>query len=91
MLINVLALASVLLAVACVVIAALTPVSRRKGQLRLAGSISIGILFLLSSALSHALIKQKVFGAVAGAFLIWVGWRKYRLDPQGRTPSAKIL
>jgi hypothetical protein len=73
-------------AVASLVTAALTPISRANGQMRLAGSLFIGIAFALG-ALTQSMHTGKslpgVVGLVAGAFLMCVGIRKYRRDPEG--------
>ena len=82
------------LAVVSVMIAAVTPRSRTKGRLRLAGSLLIGTAFVVGS-LCQALIEAKLWlglvGVSAGLFLGWVGMRKYRRDPEGRTRASKIL
>jgi ABC-type xylose transport system permease subunit len=94
MFVRILPLGLVVIAVACVLIAALTPVSRQKGRIRLAGSLCIGAAFLIGSV-SQILTKGKsipaLIGALCGVFLVWVGLRKYRRDPEGRSPSAQIL
>jgi hypothetical protein len=94
MLVKLLVLVFVIFAVGCVVIAALTPVSRAKGRIRLAASLFIGIAFplgALSQAIGEGKLLPSVVGFVAGVFLVWIGLRKYRRDPEGRTPSAQIL
>lgn len=82
------------LAVVSVMIAAVTPTSRTKGRLRLAGSLLIGTAFVVGS-LCQALIEAKLWlglvGVSAGLFLGWVGMRKYRRDPEGRTRASQIL
>src|SRR3569833_3271171 len=81
-------------AVCCVIAASLIPVSRAKGRRRLAGSLFIGTAFLLGGLL-QAVEQRSVFlvvvGLIGGAVLVWIGLRKYRRDPEGRTPSARIL
>jgi threonine/homoserine/homoserine lactone efflux protein len=92
--INLLVLVFTLIAVGCVVIAALAPVSRAKGRMRLAGSLSIGIaipLGGLSQAIREGKLLPSIVGLLGGVFLVWVGLRKYQRDPEGRTPSAQIL
>jgi hypothetical protein len=94
MFIKLLVLVLVLFAVGCVVIAALTPVSRAKGRIRLSASLFIGIaipLGALSQAIAEGKLLLGVAGLVGGVFLVWIGLRKYRRDPEGRTPSAQIL
>lgn len=94
MLIDVLALVFFVFAVGCVVIAALTPVSLTKGRIRLSGSLFAGIavpLSVLSQAIREGKLLLSVVGLLGGVVLVWVGLRKYRRDPEGRTPSAQIL
>ena len=85
MFVRILPLGLGVLAVACILIAALTPVSRQKGRIRLAGSICIGVAFLIGSV-SQILKKGKsipaLFGTLSGVFLVWVGLRKYRRGPE---------
>lgn len=87
-------LSLVLLAVLCVIIAALTPVSRLKGQLRLLGSLLAGAAFCTGSVVQVAQDHRQWPGlllSAMGGCLIWLGLRKYRRDPEGKTPSATIL
>jgi len=86
-----------ILAIAAVfitLIALAVPVSRAKGRMRLMGSCLIGTAFLLAS-LTEMIYERafwpKVIVALAGIFLIWVGFRKYQRDPDGKTPAAKML
>ena len=84
----------VLLAVLCVILAALLPVSRAKGWTRLLGSMFVGAgvgTALLSQPTSDNRVWPRVFGIVAGPLLMWAGLRKHRRDPEGRTPAASIL
>jgi len=78
-------------AVCCVMIAALTPVSRAKALRRLAGSLFIGTAFPLG-ALSQAVEQRTpipaVVGMIGGAFLVWIGFRKYRRDPRRANASC---
>jgi hypothetical protein len=67
-----LVLVFVVFAVACVVIAALTPVSRATGRMLLARSLSIGIAFPLVT-LSKAIGEGKLLPGLGGVFLVWVG------------------
>jgi hypothetical protein len=83
-----------LLAVLCVVIAALTPVSRFKGQVRLLGSLLAGVAFCTGSVVQIAQEHRQWPGlslSALGGCLIWFGLRKYSRDPEGKTPSASIL
>jgi hypothetical protein len=92
--VRILPLVSILLAVVCVLVQALMPVSRTKGNTRLAGSI------LLSAGLcAESLIQMtsqhgfwpKVILLPMGGVLSWLGVRKHSRDPEGRTPPAAIL
>jgi lipopolysaccharide export LptBFGC system permease protein LptF len=83
-----------LLALFCVLIAAVISVSKAKGQLRLMASILVAAGFILGSLLQMVSEKRLwpgSLGVVAGVFLAWIGLRKYRRDPDGRTPSRLIL
>jgi hypothetical protein len=75
-------------------IAALTPVSRAKGRTRLAASLLVGAEFILgalSQMAKEGHLWPGILGLAAGAFLSWIGLRKYLRDPEGITPSAKML
>jgi len=75
-------------------IAAITPISRLKGRLRLAGSCLAGSgIFIegLTPITRERLIFRSMLCLGAGVFLIWVGLRKYRRDPEGRTQPRQIL
>jgi hypothetical protein len=84
----------IILAVVSVAIAMLIPRSRAKGRMRLAGSLLLGLAFIVTFP---GLLQQTphswraIVVPVGGVFLIWVGVRKYRRDPEGRTPAARIL
>lgn len=68
--------------------------SRAKGRCRLAGSFLLGLAFISAfpSALRDAPhLWQALLLPLAGLILIWLGVRKYRRDPEGRTPPAEIL
>jgi len=83
-----------LLALVSVPIAAVMQPSRSKGQLRLLGSMSLAAGFVVGSILQMAAESREwpaSLGLAAGIFLAWVGLRKYRKDPDGRTPPADIL
>ena len=65
-----------------------------RGRIRLLGSI------LIALAMSLGGIEQTVttydfapivIGLLAGVVLAWVGVRKYRRDPEGRTRPAQML
>jgi hypothetical protein len=94
MLMNRIAAAVAVSAFCCGVIAALIPISRIKGQLRLAGSLLIGIAFCigaLSQGVAEHNLRLSVAGFLCGGFLVWLGLRKYRRDPEGRTRASQIL
>lgn len=94
MTLSVAAIAFATCAAGCVLIAALTRVSRAKGRIRLAGALLIGTAFpvaALSQAITVGKVLPGVIGVLGGLFLVWVGLRKYRRDPEGRTPLAQIL
>jgi hypothetical protein len=80
-------------AVASAVTTALTYFSCKASN-AVSGSLFIGIAFALG-ALTQSMHTGKslpgVVGLVAGAFLMWVGIRKYQRDPEGRTPPAQIV
>jgi hypothetical protein len=83
-----------ILTLACGVIGALTPVSRAKGRIRLAGSLIIGIaipLGAIAQAVQEGRLRLGVGGILGGTFLVFVGLRKYHRDPEGRTPPAQLL
>ena len=91
---NLLVVVLFLITVGCAVIAALTPVSRAKGYTRLAASLFCGpalMLHLLAQAFDEGEFLPGVIGLFVGVFLVWVGLRKHRRDPEGRTPPAQIL
>ena len=88
---SILPLCLIILAAVSVPIAALIPISNSKGRVRLAGSLLLGTGFILMGVV-HVIVNQRYWLLViGGGFLIWVGLRKYRRDPQGRTSSAAIL
>jgi hypothetical protein len=80
-------------AVLCVVVAALLPVSKAKGWTRLSGSLSLGtgLAMGLLQAAPEGHLWQRFMGLVLVLILMWVGVRKHKRDPEGRTPSAQIL
>ena len=80
--------------VLCVIIAALRPVSRQKGQARLLASLFGGAVVSvdsLSKIGKEYLLWPATIELAGGFCLIWLGLRKYRRDPEGRTPAATIL
>ena len=91
---RVLPLTCIVVARLCAFIAALMPVSRSKGQTRLAVSLLVGagfVLGALSQMAKEGHLWPGILGFAAGAFLSWIGLRKYRRDPEGITPAAKML
>ena len=92
MILRFLPLGLILLAVLCVAVAAVLPISRTKGQVRLAGSLSLGAAFAVGSLLSTTGQSwQRGVGVVMGAFLAWIGLRKDRRDPDGKTSARSMF
>ena len=93
MIVRFIPLGLILLAVLCVAVAAVIPISRTKGQVRLAGSLLAGAAFVVGSLLPMAGGKlwQRSVGVAMGALLAWFGLREYRRDSEGRTPAATVL
>jgi putative exporter of polyketide antibiotics len=87
-------LISILLAVVCVLVQALMPVFRIKGNVRLAGSILLGAGLsaesIVQMATRHRLWPEVILLPISG-LLIWLGVRKHSRDPEGKTPPAAIL
>jgi hypothetical protein len=82
------------IAVICVLIAALVPVSKTKGQVRLLGSLFVSAGFSLDFLFQLARGNEtwpRLFELMVGVLLIWLGFRKHRRDPEGSTPAASIL
>ncbi len=84
----------ILLGLTCLLIAALTPVSPRKGSLRLAASLMVAAAFCVGS--TSQMFEQHrawpgIVGSAAGLFLAYVGQRKHIRDPDGRTPVDRVL
>jgi hypothetical protein len=81
-------------AVLTVPIAAVLPVSPRKGTIRLLGSILLGAGFCLES---FTLFTEEhrmgvgIFCLCGGVFLVWVGILKNRRDPLGKEPAARTF
>jgi hypothetical protein len=84
----------VLLGLIFAAVASLTPISPRKGLLRLIASGLVGAAFVEGSIVQmfgeHRLWPA-AFGIGAGAFLAWIGYRKYKRDPDGHTAAAQML
>jgi hypothetical protein len=87
-------LVPLLLALVCVLVQALMPVSRTKGNTRLAGSILLGgglsAESLIQMASQHGFWPEVTLLPMGGV-LIWLGVRKHSRDPEGKTPPAAIL
>jgi hypothetical protein len=84
----------IVLAVISVPIAAVIPNSKAKGHIRLLGSLFVGAGFGLDSLLQLTRGGRSwpgLFELIAGAFLVWLGLRKQRRDPEGKTPADSIL
>jgi hypothetical protein len=92
--INVVSLILILLALVTVIAAALMPISLRKGKTRLYGSLFVSAAFLTAS-ISQMVEARRLWPEaillVGASFLAWLGIRKYRRAPEGRTRSAQIL
>ena len=92
--VRIIPLVPILLAVACVLVQALMPVSRTKGNTRLAGSILLGgglsAESLIQMASQHGFWPEVILLPMGGV-LIWLGVRKRSRDPEGKTPPAAIL
>lgn len=84
----------IVLAALSVPIAAMIPKSQLKRRFRLAGSLLLGIGLVVASVgemiQSGRLLPEGILTA-GGVFLVYVGVRKYRRDPEGRTAPAQIL
>jgi hypothetical protein len=83
----------ILLGLACLLVAALTPVSPRKGWARLFASLLVGTAFVLGSCWQMVKDNRTAPGAIelgVGLFLVYVGVRKFKRDPEGKTPVASI-
>lgn len=91
---RVLPLGLILLGLAAALVAALSAVSPQKGLWRLAGSLLVGAAFTVGSMaqmVKETRLWPGIFGLGAGAFLMWIGYRKYKKDPRGNTPAAQML
>ncbi len=62
--------------------------------MRLLASLCLSGAFLFGS-ITQIIAENRLwpasFGLLAGLVLAWIGFRKHRRDPDGRTPSATIL
>lgn len=84
----------VLLALTCASVAGLMRVSPRKGQIRLLASLLVAAALSfggLAQMVSEKALWPAIFGVLAGSFLVWMGFRKYKRDPFGKTPAGKML
>jgi hypothetical protein len=84
----------ILLGVFCVIVAALRPVSRQKGQMRLLASLLGGAAVSVDSVTKigkENLLWPAIIQLVGGFCLIWLGLRKFKRDPKGKTPAAQML
>ncbi len=91
---RVLPISLVLPGLAFAVVAAFTPVSPQKSLRRLIASLLVGAAFAVGSLLqifTERRLWPGAFGLGAGVFLVWVGFRKRKRDPDGRTPAAQVL
>ncbi len=94
MTLEVIPLGLIVLAILCLIVAALVPVSRAKAYARLLGSLCVGTGFVIDSVLQVVNAGgswPRYFEGIAGALLLWVGLRKFGRDREGRTPAARIL
>lgn len=93
-LVRALPLGLVLFGLMCALVAAFTPLSSLKGRLRLLGSLFVGTAFTVGG-LFQTMNEQRLgpggFGVVFGIFLIWIGVRKHKRDPNGASPAAQML
>lgn len=92
--VRLLPLVPILLAVFCVLVQTLMPISRTKGNTRLAGSIVLGggltAESVIQMASQHRFWPEVILLPMSGV-LIWLGVRKHSRDPEGKTPTAAIL
>lgn len=84
----------VLLGLVFALSAALTEVSSRKGLLRLSASAMVALGFAVG-AVSQVINEKRLWPGCLGlgvsCFLAWIGFRKFKRDPEGRTPAASML
>jgi hypothetical protein len=91
---RVLPLGLILLGLASALVATLSAISAQKSPWRLATSVFVGAAFTVGSIaqmLKENQLWPGAFGLGAGVFLMWIGYRKYKKDPDGNTPAAKML
>jgi hypothetical protein len=84
----------VLLGLTVAAIASLTPISPRKGLRRLIASLLVASAFFegsIAQMVGEHRLSPGAFGIGAGAFLAWIGYRKYKRDTEGRTPASQML
>lgn len=84
----------VLLGLAALLASVLMPVSPRKGWARLSASLLVAAAFALGS--SAQMVQEHrpwpgIVGLAIGLFLVYVGFRKQKRDPHGRTPTASMF
>ncbi|MBB5061548.1 hypothetical protein HDF16_006284 [Granulicella aggregans] len=80
---RVLPLSLILLGLASAFVAALSAISPQKGMWRLAASFLVGAAFTVGSItqmLKENQLWPGVVGLGAGAFLMWIGYRKYKKE-----------
>jgi hypothetical protein len=87
-------LALVVAAAVIVPISMMMPASRAKGKTRLAGSLLLGAVLVLISVFQVVAGDcrwQEGILLLGGVGLAYLGVRRYRKDPEARTPAAQIL
>jgi hypothetical protein len=84
----------ILLGLTCALIAVFAPVSPRKGWTRLLSSVLVSAAFAVGS-ISQIVKDHRLwpggYGLGAAVFLAWIGMRKRKRDPEGKTPAASML
>jgi hypothetical protein len=84
----------ILLGLASLLAAAFMPVSRQKGWTRLFASMFVSAAFAVGSITqiqSMHRLWPGAFGMAVATYLAWIGLRKHKHDPEGRTPVASTL
>jgi hypothetical protein len=83
----------ILLGILCAIAAALRPVSRLKGKVRLLASLfggaGVGVDSLTWIAKAN-LVWPAAIELAVGVYLIWTGLKTYRKDPEGKAPATSI-